>query len=160
MTAIPFCSIYDECEVQMSMYHSINTCLVNNKRLENKIRKNHRALTPASYRKSSEKLCKSSPVVLSDTKLKFAATKLYSSSTLDKYANKFNYSEITGISLYEYKMKIDTNTFWLPNNAHQLGGNLLSRTFTCLYVSFFSPGNRIPFFSMPFFALLFSTKSL
>ena len=31
---------------------------------------------------------------------------IYSSATLDKYAIKFNYSEIMGISLYEYKMKI------------------------------------------------------
>jgi len=50
---------------------------------------------------------KNIPVVLSGTKLIFHSHKIiYSSATLDKYAIKFNYSEITGISLYEYKKKI------------------------------------------------------
>jgi len=104
--AIPSYSIQDGYEVQKIMYHSIKNCLVNNKAwtLMTKNHRHHHWLITAKVQK---KIWKLSPVVLCGTKLIFHSHKIiYSSATLDKYAIKFNYSEITGISLYEYKTKI------------------------------------------------------
>jgi len=50
---------------------------------------------------------------MDSTKLIFHSHKIiYSSATLDKYTIKSNYSEIMGISLYEYKKNIYNEDLW------------------------------------------------
>jgi hypothetical protein len=74
-------------------------------------------------------------------------------------------SSLTTVKLWAFHSintirKFITKIFGILNSTHQLGGNFLSRTFTCLYVSFFSPGIRIPFFSRPFLTLLSSCNKI